>query len=233
MINLSKSTVNPEGFVFERNPETGALVFKGDFEGLYQAKQDPWGQSCETDPNMAAYYQASRARLLEVIRRRCAGSLGRVALEVGCGHGHVTALLNGTTTDLHWVGMDISLAAVERAAFLHPSSSFYQGDITQTLDPTWGNMWQVVVLNQVLWYIMHRFSTVVDNCYKLLGEEGLLVVSQAFLHNQQYGREYIDGFSGLIGEFRKDLNRFELIEARLEDRSGLVHNDGILVFRKK
>lgn len=191
--------------------DSGDFVFRadnyvGDFEGLYRAMSDPWGQSGE-HPRMRDYYRSSRealVRFLRVLDTPGAGWTGVLrALEVGCGIGHVTDQLRTSFPNRTVHGCDISQAAVERAWATHPSSFFFQLDITASdavLDHHWyASHYNVVVLNQILWYILERLPTAFDNCARLLVPHGHLIIHTAFLDDQKFGKGTVDGFHGLIG----------------------------------
>lgn len=226
----------PSGeFVFKEDGR-GKLQFVGDFEGLYQKYEDPWGQAADQNSPMARYYCFSRSQLLGVIQRRTLsvpqGEFTR-GLEVGCGLGYVSRLLTHMTR-LQFDGTDVSDAAVRRAQELHPKLNFFEMDITRgsAVKGEWGR-YDVVILCQVLWYVMHEMSTVLDNCHKLLPPGGLLIVSQAFLNTtQRYGSDIADGFDGAMKLLLKCERQFSLIEMRYEDRLGLCHNDGLFVLRR-
>src|SRR5580765_7167024 len=129
--------------------------------------------------DIGKYYLYSRSRLVAVIRDY-AKQEKACGLEIGCGHGHVLNLLaelNGRFAS--WCGMDLSVTAIEQARTLFPERSFIVGDITKPL--TSKRQFDVVILGQVLWYVMHEMHTVLVNCHELLNDGGILVISQAFL----------------------------------------------------
>lgn len=223
-------TVLDNSFVF-REDASGNLEFVGDFEGLYKAEKDPWEQSADSDEYaIRRYYQNSRIQLLAALRRRVNGS-GVRGLEIGCGHGHVVDCLASLTTNTTWHGADISSTAIARARELYPQHTFFTADITESIRVS--IRYDIVVLGQLLWYVMHEMDRVVENCANALVPSGLLVVSQAFLTSpQRYGRQYIDGFDGAVRALLRYPN-FYLLEARYEDRLGLAHNDGLIILRKR
>ena len=214
--------------VFKENA-VGGLDFIGDFDGFYNEDPDPWGQSNRWGP-MAKYYDHSRAVLAEAVRKHVP-TFGSV-LEIGCGIGfaldHICALHKITPT-----GIDISKVAIERAQKHFPKRKFIQADITSAdLDLAGG--FDCVILNQVLWYVLHRLDFAVENCWNLLKPEGTLIISQAFLQGEQrYGKEIVDGFQGLLEKFSSTYQPlFSLMETKYDATMTLVHHDGLLVFRK-
>jgi len=198
------------------------LEFVGDFDGLYADEADPWGQSGTSAP-MAGYYGAARAALADVLKGRKG-----VALEVGCGLGHALAYL-AENTALEWHGMDISRRAVALASTLYPQHSFRVGDIRK---PVHAGRFDVVLLNQVLWYVLPQLDAVVENCLGLLKPGATLVVAQAYLRGEQrFGREIAHGYWGAFDLFSaKYGQRLHCVEGRYNVKAP-VHDDGILVFQ--
>lgn len=225
-------------FIFRRT-EGGDLTWHGDFEGLYQAMPDPWGQSGE-HPRMKKYYEFSRRRLTSAMCGLDDDSSGvgwAKALEVGCGTGHVANFLG------HWFhgrtvhGCDISDTAIRRARELHPDSFFFHHDITSGKVVGYTHYYHVVILNQILWYVLHDLPTAIDNCAWLLAPGGHLIIQTAFLDNQEYGKGVVDGFHGLLEWFvgHTDVNGGWQIVGASYDASDRYapHHDGILVLQRK
>ncbi len=220
-------------FVFARDAD-GQLQYKGDFEGLYRAMDDPWGQSGR-HPRMREYYQYSRRQLLSVL----CGLRWKRLLEAGCGGGHVTnqiALACPRNKVVH--GCDISPAAVERARSLFPRETFFCLDIT---DPAaveahrrQHGPYGAVLLNQILWYILPHLSAVIANADRLLVPGGNLIVQTAFLDHQEYGRAIIDGWPGLLRWVLDHAPAWQIIRlaTSYDDSSRCApYHDGLLVLR--
>lgn len=208
----------------------GGLEFVGDFEGLYARCSDPWGQGGSRE-DIASYYSFSRHRLAVALL----GHVGKVEgcrLEIGCGHGHamnaVAKAIGGT-----WTGIDISNEAVKRARELYPDHRFHVSDITAGLPfpPSSVGKFDVVILSQILWYILDKPKAAIENAIRLTKTGGLLVVSQAFLREQLYGRDIINGFPGAV-MFFSQFTELNCIESRYDDTEQHVHHDGLLIFRK-
>jgi SAM-dependent methyltransferase len=186
------STRRSLDYVFRENLE-GDLEFVGDFDGLYLSDPDPWDQSGEGE-RMVDYYKNSR-RLLNQ-------SLARInpknVLEVGCGLGVSTQVIADSLPDTRVDGVDISKIAVKKARRAFPDLRFYSGDIGDD-DFKRGetNVYDVVILHNVLWYILHCLPDVCRNSIRLLTENGRLIVCNAFLINQRFGKDIIDGFEGM------------------------------------
>lgn len=203
----------------------GGLKFVGDFDGLYSDEEDPWEQSGSGDS--AEYYRESRARLINALRH----VRGR-GLEVGCGHGHVLAEMRACLLGVDWSGLDVSGVAVMQARRLYPGLAFYQGSIESWRAP---EQFDVVILNQCLWYILESFDQAITNCLDSLTDRGLLVLSQAFLRVPQlYGADICNGFHGTLATLDDKFGgRMTLIEARYDDGDRFPFHDGLMVFRKR
>lgn len=219
-------------FVFRE--EAGELKFVGDFEGLYKNIEDPWQQSGQ-DGYMGKYYVYSRANLLSATQRY--GLRVMYGLEIGCGHGHVTELLESASgAEVVWEGMDVSPTAIGLARDLFPSRQFYVNDICaeNRLHPAMHpSRYRQVVLGQILWYVLHRIDVVVANIHSILLDDGFLIISQSFLREQHYGKEIVDGFHGLVKLLLERYpDKFRLVEARYDDTEKYVHHDGLLVLRR-
>lgn len=222
---MSKSQ-DSQGYVFQKG-EDGGLTFVGDFEGYYRAAVDPWGQSGDEE-RMREYYSQSRQTLIDVLRRH--GPLDNV-LEVGCGLGYVVARLSAAGIAHRVDGLDISPTAIEKARRLHPEFRFHVADIGSP-DFTAEERYDVVILNQMLWYVLENFQQVLDNVEKILIKDGVLVISNAFLQDQKYGAEIMDGFDGMLQwMLTRSPKTFRLIFAQFDDSGRLSHNDGIAAFR--
>lgn len=212
---MSKS----KSYIFEERD--GKLEFVGDFEAYYRDSVDPWGQSATTE--MARYYQLSRQRTLDYIKM--CPVRGRI-LEVGCGHGHVIHLLASYFPDAIVAGLDISTTAISQAQQHYPNYRFLAGNIAdlELVDKLGQGSFDVVILNQLLWYILDTLPQVQANIASLLGTNGRLVVSNAFAREQRYGIETIDHFDGAVRYFRNS-STFHLLSARF-DNDDEEHDDG-------
>lgn len=208
------------------------LEFVGHFDALYEEETDPWGQSGRSGV-LASYYEESRRRVCDALNRHRNGYRGG-GLEIGCGHGYTLPGLQKAFGG-HWSGLDISPTAIAGARALHPSFTFYAGDIGGELPfpPSSVGKYDAVILSQLLWYILDRFDVAVGNALRLCAPGGLLVVTQAFLRGpQRYGAEIADGFHGALSLFQARFPGLQLIEAHYDDTTRHAHHDGLLVFRK-
>ena len=208
--------------------------FVGDFDGLYKAQPDPWGQSCQGNTPMDRYYVGSRANLVTALRRRIS-SRDCLGLEIGCGHGHLTNILAGLTSRSRWRGLDISPTAVFEAAERHPDITFMVRDITQPINDQFHvNIYDAIVLGQMFWYIIPDRDTVMSNCRRMLKKGGLLVVSQAFFKDggQKFYTAVSDGFVGAVRLLMGYVD-FELVEAKWSEHPSWEFDDGLIILRAK
>jgi len=214
-------------YVFKRDQD-GELQLVADFEGFYRDTTDPWGQS-GTDARLKLYYQHSRATLVDMISRHPAHTN---ILEIGCGLGYVTRQLADALPGVAVSGMDISATAAQHARRKFPGLDFFQGDIAAAEPPS-NDQHDVVILNQLLWYVLVRMENVFSNCYKMVSDGGLLVISTGFLNQQEYGRDIVDGFDGLLDYcLHKQSTNWKILDARYDDSGKFLHSDGIVILRK-
>lgn len=216
---MSPSATRSRDYVF--TTEGKSLRFVGNFDGLYAEAINPWDQAG------SPYYRESRQRLCDML----AGRSG-IAVEVGCGLGFALNVLAHNLRSLEWFGLDISYVAIDRAREIFPSARFIEANIADWQTPI---TFDVVVLNQCLWYLLERLDETIANCHRILNDGGVLLISQAFLRGEQrYGKDICDGFAGTVARMiNQHGHQFSLIEARHDDAGRLEHNDGLLMLRKR
>ncbi len=214
-------------FVFTNNK--GKLEFIGDFEGFYQSVDDPWGQEGK-DSRLEKLYQKSREYLEMIISKLPNVDSG---CEVGCGLGYVVNQLNVKLHHIHWDGMDISETAIKKAKDKFKEISFFCDDICSP-NLHKNKQYDVVILNQILWYILEDLENVFSNIDRLLNKNGYLIISTFFLKDQQYGTEIIGSFNDLVCYCLNSYkDSYKIIHANIEygDES-TKHIDSILVLKK-
>lgn len=215
-----------KNYIFSENAE-GVLVFKGNFEEYYKDVGDPWGQSAAADQDMDTYYRLSRER----VNTRLKSLNPKTVLEVGCGLGFaLNDIAKGISADFS--GTDISTTAIDKAKNIFPNYHFFSSDITVQNVSFKKEKYDVIILNQLLWYILPSLKIVVENMSQHLLPGGVFIVSNAFARNQRYGKEFIDGFSGAWDYFSTCSIDFVLRDAQFTD-DGLRVMDGIFVLEKK
>lgn len=204
----------------------GKLKFIGDFESLYKNQNDPWQQSGK-EGEISLYYSHSRKRLVNQLKKLNSNSL----LEVGCGLGYTTQIIQESIPECYVVGMDISKTAIVKANNLFPNLNFIEGDIS-SFNLLLEKKYDIIILNQLLWYILESLSNTFENCFKLLNPKGKLIISQAFLQTpQKYGKEICDGFDGLVKYLNKN-NIFNIEYSSYDNFSSFIHNDGLIILNK-
>ena len=203
------------------------LEFVGDFDGLYSHDDNPWDQSGDIG-EMGNYYHHNRNRLITQLKKLNPQYL----LEVGCGLGYSTKILQKAFPSTAITGMDVSHIAIRKAPILFPDLNFIQGDIcsSQTLPLI---KYDIIILSQLLWYVLENLDLVFENCHSLLQPEGVLIISQSFMKTpQKYGAHICNGFAGLMGYIEGFGNLFELHSADLDDGKEFLHKDGLVLLRK-
>ncbi len=205
-------------YVFKETPE--GLKFIGDFDGLYLHVADPWGQIANN------IYQGRRLLLLNTLLEINPLNV----LDVGSGLGHATQLIKILVT-YDVLGIDISKVAVERASKLFPDVDFRVMDIRKKFPK---ETYDAIVLNNILWYILHDFEKIVLKAAEHLTFGGHLIIPQAFIENQKYGCEIIHGYDGLMQFINQDdiLDKYTLVKTTHIDH-GLRKTDSITVLKKR
>jgi len=210
-------------YIFKPNGDK--LEFVGDFESLYENEDDPWEQSAGSG-SMAIYYEYSRKRLAEQLKKINPNSL----LEVGCGLGYTTKNIQESLPACEVTGMDISRTAIKKAVKLFPSINFVKGDISNKRFNS-DIKYDVVILNQMLWYILESLSGTFENCFSVLKPNGRMVISQAFLRApQKYGKDICDGFDGLISYLND--HGLNIEHSQFDNSNSFIHNDGLIIFKR-
>jgi len=208
-------------FVFRKDDEQ--IKFVGDFESLYQSDDDPWQQSSEEPTDMQEYYEFSRQNLINLINTKKLNNI----LEVGCGLGYTTNLIH-ERTGCEIDGLDISNTAIQKSSSEYKHLSFFNGNI---FDYEFTKKYSTIIISQCLWYILHEFDDTITNITSQLPKNGHILFSQAFLKEQKYGVDVINGHQGLVDYF-KNHDDYELTYYEY-NQNGLVHNDGTVLVRKR
>ena len=220
------NTKTNSDYVFKETD--GNLEFVGDFDSLYENEGDPWNQSAKNG-EISDYYLHSRKRLTNQLKNINSRSI----FEIGCGLGYTTNDIQQSIPNAKVTGADISGIAIKKANKLFPNLNFVQANICET-DFSFKQKQDVVVLNQLLWYILECFPVSLKNCYDLLKKDGKLVFSQAFLQSKQrYAAEISDGYDGLVNYLNENAKQLFKIEYSDFDKSkSFVHDDGLLILGK-
>ena len=185
-------------YIFNKNIN-GKLSLVGNFEEYYKNDDDPWDQS-SINSDIASYYNFSRARLVRILKS--IKNNGNI-MEVGCGLGIVSNIIKKSMEHSNIYGIDISETAIQKAILNYKNIKFSVGDISST-SFKFNKKMDVIILNQMLWYILEKLDITIDNIYGLLNNRGHLIISMAFLEQQSYGAEIINGFEGLLKYCKKN-----------------------------
>lgn len=206
--------MDSKDYIFKKTKN--GLEYVGDFEGLYKHEKEPWGQI--SDP----YYNRRNHVIIEALRKLNPSSV----LDVGCGLGQVTQLINIMITK-NVLGIDISQEAINKAEKLFPTVDFQRLNIiTEELD----NRYDAIVMSGVLWYLLNDLDLVMQTLNNALEYQGHLVLFQTFIPNQQYGLDKIDGFHGWF-KYLKNLKDFRVIDAHYYDDID-SRKDSLVVLKK-
>ncbi len=161
--------------------------FIGKFEEMYSDCENPWFQKEDAEVSY------SRHDTIHTINRF---GLKNV-IEVGCGLGYFTNLLQKGCGDSKIVGVDISETAVKKAKEKFPEIDFYQGEV-KDLDTIFDlEQYDGIVFAEILWYILDDLDDVLEKLKKKFN--GILIINQVFYHGEQkYGRDYFTNQQELI-----------------------------------
>lgn len=166
-------------------------VFIGKFEEMYRDIPDPWG--CLEKVN------ALSNRLL-LAQLQDFAPQSRV-LDVGCGLGALTALIQKATQAEDMSACDVSTVAIEKAKAVAPGVHFFVHDLVQNpFLPFPDRSFSLVVMAEVTWYVLPVLLKAYREFRRLLDSTGRLVIKQAFLpHGQQkYGKEIVSKPADLL-----------------------------------
>ena len=64
--------------------------------------------------------------------------------------------------------------------------------------------YDLIIFGDLLWYILTDLKQSINNALSMLKDNGQILFYNAFLENQKYGKDIIDGFDGLISFFNKN-----------------------------
>ena len=128
--------------------------------------------------------------------------------------------------------MDISSFAIDKATRTFPSLKFVVADICSE-NLKIDKRYDIVIMSHILWYILEKLPQVFANIDGLLKNNGYLVFVNAFLKEQRYGREIVDGFDGLVRYILTNyFGKYKIVKAQVGYSGKLSFDDGILVLMK-
>jgi SAM-dependent methyltransferase len=187
-------------------------VFVGDFEGMYQNFADPWHQS---DLNQTS--DSARNLTLNWCRRLSA-KCELVAVELGCGFGHLTNQLN--LSGIKAQGIDISPSAITKARSLYPKFKFHEAEfdnwaLIEDINP------DILILADITWYVLPRLEEFIK-CLKSYTQSrkrdvflihNLTVYSQGV---QKYGKDFFSTPREILDFFNLDYIESATITTKLD-----------------
>jgi SAM-dependent methyltransferase len=234
---MNKTKRVSKDYVFKKD-QNGNLYFVGDFDAFYQNDDDPWNQ--KGDSRDKDYYSFSRSRLINNIKGLVNSNHKQKEtmriLEVGCGIGFFLSQLQNEFSggkNIKLDGMDISHVAIEKAKKIFPGLKFFVDDICSDKIKN-DTKYDIIVLNQVLWYILEKLPRAFHNINKLLNSGMYLVVVMGFLREQKYGRETVNGFDGLIRYVLENyFEQYHILKAEFDDSKQYSLDDGSLILKKR
>lgn len=189
---MSNFATGEFNFLFEK--KDGKLIYKASdstFDDIYRHKKDPWDQ---TNMETNKYYQYARSRVMKMMRNNLYFKSN--ILEVGCGNGFSTNYLKKSLNCGNFYGCDISGVAIEQALKNYNNIYFFQHNIKKEI--TLSCSFDYIIFSDILWYILPDLKQCIQNAFLSLNNHGRIIIYNAFLNNQEYGRETINGFSGLL-----------------------------------
>jgi len=189
--------------------DNSKLVYKGvdkSFDLIYKNIQDPWGQSDISDK----YYLESRKKISETLDTLLKNKTNPSILEIGCGNGFSTSKLI-TMSNCKISGCDISKEAISQAKSKYPEIAFFVHNIKNKFNHA--EKYDIILISNLLWYILKDLKVSFDNCFSNLKKDGKIIFFNAFLKNQRYGKDIIDGLSGMENFIVKNYpnNEIELV----------------------
>jgi SAM-dependent methyltransferase len=136
-------------------------------------------------------YRAMTNAAFAALRRSGRDHLrGADVLDIGCGTGVWTGLWARLGAE-RVVGLDLSVAAVERLRNLQPEGEFGQGDIADA-EPGVAGRFDLISAMSVLLHITDdsRFERALANIEKLLAPDGVLLIMDPVVVHKWWGRPF-------------------------------------------
>lgn len=192
--------------------------FIGAFEEMYQNVDDPWhhGNATAIQYDLALY----------LIKRYKICAHGGYILDIGCGRGTFTARVKRQIPKSRILAGDIAPTAIRKARdkFGKLGIDFKVMDIQNSYQNI-RKKFDLIIISQLMWCILPKFSTVIRHLRRNLKSKGYLLINQAFYKpgKQKYGNKIISSIEDMLRLLR-NYKIVELIEigSRLEDHNVVV-----------
>lgn len=169
--------------------------FIGKFEEMYQKFEDPWHQ-------MELEFNVLGGSILASLIREY--GLHNV-VEVGCGLGKITNMLNEACGDAVITGVDVSETAIHKAQNMYPQIEFKVANV-RDISEEWSE-YDGIIFSDIMWYILQDLEVVIQKLKENCAGK-ILMIKQVFYKGQQrYGTEYFTTQDEMINY----LSCFEMI----------------------
>ncbi len=89
-----------------------------------------------------------------------------------------------------------------------------------------------MLFNNILWYLLEDLPLVFENIKHNIAKNGYIIFVQAFLKQQNYGVNVIDGFNGFIKNILVNHPQYDLLKAEI-NYNKFIHHDGIILLKVK
>lgn len=219
--------------IFKRN-HSGQLEFIGNFDKLYKNDDNPWGQALSEDSDMLSFYNISRSNLIDFISKNC-NNINTIC-EIGSGTGHVARQLSHGLGNIAIDGCDISHNAVKLSQKNFNTINFYQHDILKDKLP---KKYDVVILSNILWYVIHDFKSVIKNSLDSLnsnkGDDSYILIQNAlFKSGQEYAAEIVRSPGMLVDLLESNVRDFHSeyeIDMKFSNMNSIKHSHVICSIR--
>lgn len=199
--------------------------FVGDFEKMYrEASEVPWHQ----DATAYMVFSDIDVGILNhfPFERFC---------EVGCGLGYFTRRVRSEmrfAAAPQCLGVDISVAAIEKAQELHSGVglNFAICDVLRDEDcerivQTYGTF-DMILVKELMWYVVPQREIFYTNLLRILSENGYILLSQSFPEVKNYfGADVFPGVPAMIEFFGRKLQfKYQCVERdSISNGRELVH----------
>jgi len=184
----------------------GDLLIR-DFEGMYQAFEDPWFQ-CERA--MQPKLPIALALMHWMLRANDPKEVD--ILDVGAGLGGPTYYLKELGSVL---ATDISPAAVAKAQAALPDVEFEVDDI-RVRKPQWAGKFDAICAFELLYFVATEIDLVLANLHHYLKPNGGMVFTYYFPENA-WTKRYIPSRAALIGHLEKFFSITEFVDLNPHD----------------
>jgi SAM-dependent methyltransferase len=165
------------------------------FDKIYSNNINAWDQNNINEK----YYHYTRNYLINHINT----INNKDILEIGCGNGYSTNYLKlNIKSKNNFNGCDISKIAVKYAKEHYQDINFFEHNIKNKCMRK--DKYDIIIFGDLLWYILTDLKQSINNALSMLKDNGQILFYNAFLENQKYGKDIIDGFDGLISFFNKN-----------------------------